>query len=194
MSGILRERYGDCCSGFRIINEHVNARLLSQLSEGRRFDLVMGSSILHHLLDYEEIIKGLAETLNPGGLMYFVREPIHKEECIQGKWPSDLLEAVYTRINSVMMLPWLKKIFWPGKVKAEDASDIAYQMFKDGVSTGMFMNLARQGFRVVFNRKYNRRVSSFMSYMENKWLARMRKDIFGNTLFSMCLQKNKDPL
>jgi len=43
----------------------------------------------------------------------------------------------------------------------------------------------------LFHRKYNRRATAFMSYLENKWLKKLRKDIFKNTLFSIGMQKKK---
>jgi hypothetical protein len=88
------------------------------------------------------------------------------------------------------MKPAIRQRLWPGKVKAEDASAIAIQMFRDGVATNAFRELAADGFSVISHRKYNRRVSSLLSFAENKWMAPIRRDIFGNTLYGIVLQKN----
>jgi ubiquinone/menaquinone biosynthesis C-methylase UbiE len=189
MAKILDERYNKSCISFKIINRTVNAESLKNIFKDTKFDFIMGSSILHHLMDYDQVVLSLSELLKDGGIMYFVREPIHKDECRKSTIISNVLNFAYNTINSLLMSEKIRNYLWPSKIKAEDASKIAYHMFKNGVSLDVFRKLSENNFSIQFTRKYNRRVSSFFSYVENKWLAFLRKDIFGNTLFSICIQK-----
>lgn len=190
MAVILRRRFEHRCGSFKVISEHVSAPLIKSLALDRGFDIVMGSSILHHLPDYEDTVRELAAHVKPGGVMYFVREPLHREEVARSGELADMIERVYAAMNGILMKPWLRTRLWPNKVKAEDASGIAIHMFKDGVSSMVFKELEARGFQRVLMRKYNRRLSALLSYMENKWLASLRKDIHGNTLYSICLRKH----
>ena len=189
MSDILFERYGKLCRDITIINESVTGDTLVRILREEKFDLIMGSSILHHLLDYEQIVRRISGNIAEGGVLYFVREPIARDECQSGNFWSDYIEKIYCMTSSLLMTPFIRARLWPGKIKAEDTSNIAFHMFKDGISTKVFRELETQGFIFVFTRRYNRRVSSFLSYVENKWLAPLRKDIYGNTLFSICMRK-----
>jgi 2-polyprenyl-3-methyl-5-hydroxy-6-metoxy-1,4-benzoquinol methylase len=192
MSELITDRYAKSCKGFKIINDTVTAGQLKKDFYTDKYDLVMGSSILHHLPDYPDIVKGLSELVASGGVMYFVREPIYRDECKPGNFLSDTLEKVYHSINGLLMSPSIRSRLWPNKVKAEDSSKITSPELDEGVSTQVFDDLLRTNFRLVFMRKYNRRVSWIMSYVENKWLAALRKDVFGNTLFSIGLQLMND--
>jgi len=189
MTRILTSRHAARCTEFSVISGSVTAGLLDNMHGAGEFDLVLGSSILHHLPDYEDVVRSLAGLIAPGGLMYFVREPIHRDECATPGVLSRVSEYCFRKADGLLMTPVVRKRLWPAKVKAEDASAIAIQMFRDGVTTRIFRGLENGGFRRIAYRRYNRRVSSFFSFLENKWCAPLRKDIFGNTLYSICLQK-----
>ncbi|WP_319409719.1 class I SAM-dependent methyltransferase [uncultured Desulfosarcina sp.] len=188
MSNMLSQRYAARCNSFRVINTSVMVENLRALKM-EKYDLIIGSSILHHLLDYKEVIITLSNMLVRYGVMYFVREPIHEDECRPNNFFSDVLDLFYSYANSVLMLPLIRHLIWPRKVKAEDATYIAYHMFKKGVSTNVFKELVQNEYKIIFMRKYNRRVSSLLSYFENSWLRKFRKDIYGNTLWSIGLQR-----
>jgi SAM-dependent methyltransferase len=186
MSGILRERFAARCAEFTIVNQSVTpAFILGQLSSAR-FDLIIGSSILHHLPEHQQVIKALAGLLVEGGVLYIVREPIHQDECQPATAFTDLIERCYHGLNTILMSPIIRKRLWPDKLKAEPT--VRCQM-NDGVTTRAFLELEQNGFVRLFHRKYNRRVSAFLSYFENKWLAGIRKDIHRNTLWSFTIQR-----
>lgn len=191
MSKILADRFSNSCKSFEVINKSVSVEQLREVLKEKKFDFIIGSSILHHLPDYDKVVETLAEKLDERGIIYFVREPIHKDESEISGFLVSLLEKLYEGINNIMMSSSIRKLLWPNKVKAEDAKEIALHMFTDGVSISIFKQLAQQDFSILFIRKYNRRVSSFFSYLENKWLGELRKDIFGNTLFSIAIQNKK---
>jgi SAM-dependent methyltransferase len=193
MSELITDRYAKSCRSFKIINDSVTAGQLTRDFSAEKFDLVMGSSILHHLPDYPAIVMMLSQLLASGGVMYFVREPIYRNECKPGNFLSTTLERFFNSINKILMSPSIRSRLWPKKVKAEDASKTYSPELDEGVSTQVLDELLRTNFRLVFKRKYNRRVSWILSYVENKWLAALRKDIFGNTLFSIGLQSKNDP-
>jgi hypothetical protein len=151
----------------------------------------MGSSILHHLPDYDGVIKKLAGLLNSEGVIYFVREPVYRHDCKKSSLWQNLFNRFYESVNAFFLLPVIKRILWPTKEKQEDAREIAVHMFKEGVSIKSFSELCRNDFKRVIYRKYNRRASSFFSYVENSWLKFTRKDLFGNTLFAIGIQKIK---
>lgn len=192
MSKLITDRYGESCKSFKIINDVVTSEQLRKDFHAERYDLIMGSSILHHLPDYSNIISVLSQLLVNGGVMYFVREPVYRDECKSSNFLSDTLEKFYSMLNTLLMSPSIRSRLWPNKVKAEDSSKIAPPELDEGVSTQAFEELLRTNFRLVFMRKYNRRVSWILSYVENKWLASLRKDVFGNTLFSIGLQSITD--
>ena len=196
MRDILTERYAGQCASFEVAIDSVSAGQLRELGRSGEFDLVMGSSILHHLPDYKEVVPLLGDKLAPGGVMYLVREPILRAEVVEAGTLKNILEVLYNRVAHFYMKPSIRARLWPGKVKAEDARPIAIHMFKDGVSTQPFQQLiADQHYQKLFHRKYNRRPSAFFSYVENEWLKGLRKDIYGNTLFAMGVQKpNKEAL
>lgn len=188
MARILSDRFADRCASFRVLNRSVNSETAA--STGGHFDLIMGSSILHHLPDYETVIPALAHQLTPGGVMYFVREPIHRQECGPASVLAKVLERGYAAVNRILMKPALQRRFWPEKVKAEDARSVAIHMFGDGVSIRPFEKLIGTGeYSLVRQRKYNRRLSATLSYLENAWLRRHRVDLFGNTLFSVIVAR-----
>lgn len=190
MSEILKGRHAGNFSQFTLINETVTAATLNKLFPPNSFDLVLGSSILTHLLDYEEVVKTLLGLLKPGGVAYFVREPLHQDEVVPAGWWSDKMEAFYRSVYGLLMKKRIRKLLWPGKVQAEDVTNVAPHMFAQGITTRVFREAAANGdFSILFHRKYNRRATAFMSYLENMWLKKLRKDIFKNTLFSIGLQK-----
>jgi len=191
MKKIILERYQNKIEELKIINDSVTADLLTKGIGEQTYDLIIGSSILHHLPDYSEIIKLLSSLLNNKGVIYFVREPIFRNECLKANKKQDFSNNIYTRINDLLLKPGLKKFLWPRKIKQENPKDIALHMFKDGVSVQPFKDLCATDFKLIMFRKYNRRASSFFSFLENKWLKGTRMDIFGNTLFAIGLQKVK---
>jgi len=190
MSEILKGRHAGNFSQFTLINETVTAATLNKLFPPNSFDLVLGSSILTHLLDYEDVVKTLLGLLKPGGVAYFVREPLHQDEVVPAGWWPDRMEAFYRSVYGLLMKKRVRKLLWPGKVQAEDVTKVAPHMFAQGIATRVFREaVANRDFSILFHRKYNRRATAFMSYLENKWLKKLRKDIFKNTLFSIGLQK-----
>lgn len=190
MSSILKQRHEKKCSSFKIINQSVTAENLRKyIDKEESYDLILGSSILTHLLDYDQVVETLAGFLKETGVIYFVREPIHRNEVEEPCLISNIFERFYHLVYLIMMRQWVVKIFWPKKLKAENVTKIAPHMFKDGISMVPFQKLCKERYFMLFKRKYNRRPSSFMSFLENKWLSRFRKDIYGNTLFSIALQR-----
>jgi SAM-dependent methyltransferase len=193
MSKRITDRYGTSCKSFKTISDSVTVEQLRRDFYTERYDLIMGSSILHHLPDYPDVISVLSQLLAGGGLIYFVREPIHRDECRPSNFLSDKLESFYSYVNTLLMSPSVRSRLWPNKIKAEDMTKIVHpKLISDGVSIQAFEKLQKNNFRMVSMRKYNRRVSWLLSYLENKWLASLRKDIIGNTLFSICLQSITD--
>ncbi|HUI63444.1 MAG TPA: class I SAM-dependent methyltransferase, partial [Bacteroidota bacterium] len=189
MREILSARYASRCRCFTLLSDSITPALIEGMSGCAGFDLVLGSSILHHLPDYEAVVRALALRVAPGGVLYLVREPIHRNECAKGSFLAAGLERLFSAANLMLMSKPVRRLLWPGKVKAEDASAIIIHMMKDGVSTGVFTELSTKGFCLVSLRRYNRRVSTFLSFAENAWLAPFRKDIYGNTLLAICLQR-----
>lgn len=189
MAEILRERFAKRCAAFTIINRSVTANLLRNDLPGGNFDLIMGSSTLHHLPQYDEVISALASLLAENGILYIVREPIHRDECQPATAFVNLVEGCYAGLNGILMSPVIRRRLWPQKVKAEQSATVGIHALKDGVATTAFLDLERRGFARLFHRKYNRRASAFLSYLENKWLAGIRKDIYGNTLWSWAVQR-----
>jgi ubiquinone/menaquinone biosynthesis C-methylase UbiE len=190
MTAILLSRYKDKFP-IKIYNNSVNADFVQKELKDMKFDLIIGSSILHHLPDYKELIGIFAGLLNENGVMYFVREPIHKNECQPSGFIKNGFASIYGGINNFFMRPRIKQMFWPEKTKQENPTKIGIHMFIEGVSVKPFYELTEKGFHPLFHRKYNRRASSFYSYVENKWLRFLRKDIFGNTLFAIAIIKSK---
>lgn len=188
MAGILINRYRNRIEKMRINNESINVETVDLITE--KFDLIIGSSILHHLPDYAAVVKKLADKLADNGIMYFVREPLGRNDCKPSNVIKDIFESIFRNIDYLILKPFIKKILWPQKVKQEDSKRIAPVMYDEGISLSIFNGLKTKGFSILFLRKYNRRATSFFSYMENKWLSFVRKDTFGNTLFSIALQKS----
>lgn len=106
-----------------------------------------------------------------------------------GPGTGHLLERCFAGLNAILFMPAIRNRLWPGKVKAKDASGIAIHMYRDGVSMKVFDGLTRGAYSPLFKRKYNRRLSGWLSSLENKWLSRLRKDVYGNTLFAIAIQK-----
>jgi ubiquinone/menaquinone biosynthesis C-methylase UbiE len=191
MLKILEERYKNKLNNIEILNASVSVEYVVDHLAGRKFDLIIGSSILHHLPDYDGIINELARLLNLNGVIYFVREPINKYECANAKIYINIFNYIYESINAFFLKPEIKRILWPKKEKQEDTKEIAVHMFKEGISVKSFLDLCKMNYRLIVFRKYNRRASSFFSFVENKWFKWTRKDIFGNTLFAIGIQKIK---
>lgn len=193
MVKVLENKFHDKFSSFKLTNESMTNELLLGKVFLNNYDLIIGSSILHHLLDYRDIIPTLAQRLKINGIMYFVREPIHVEECCSSGFIKNSLEVIYHFVNSIFMYEFIRKKLWPQKIKAEKVTDIAYYMFKDGVSVKPFLKLINENnFKLITYRKYNRRLTGLLSYLENEWLNRLRKDVAGETLFSIAIQKTEE--
>lgn len=190
MAYILRSRFNKSVNSFVIKSNSITSYNFKKRLSGPKVDFIIGSSILHHLPDYPNLINLMASILKPGGVMYFVREPIYRDECEQSNLIKDLLSFFYEKVNNLLMCKTIRQILWPKKIKAEDATNVAILMFKSGVSMSPFIQLEKKGFSRVLHRRYNRRASSLFSYIENKWLSFFRKDIFGNTLFSIAVRKS----
>lgn len=192
MLKILEQRYKNKLNHMELLNASVSAGYIADQLAGRKFDLIIGSSILHHLPDYDAVINELAGLLHLNGVIYFVREPIHKQECVPATMLTNLFNDMYESMNTFLLRPGIKRTLWPKKEKQEDTKDIAVHMFREGISIKPFFDLCNMNFRRILYRKYNRRASSFFSFVENKWLKSTRKDIFGNTLFAIGIQKMRE--
>lgn len=187
MARILKRRLNGAFKAFSVISDSVSSDLIRQEIAGS-FDLIMGSSILHHLPDYDDVIRELASKLKPGGVMYFVREPVHRHECEPANPVKDIFTLIYRKIDRILLKPAVKRALWPQKVKQPDPKAIAVHMFKNGISLKPFYRLSENGIRVLKIRKYNRSPSSLISFIQNQWFPLTRKDIFGNTLFSIVMR------
>ena len=175
---ILLSRYKYRVRNIKVLQASVSVRYIDENLVGNKYDLILGSSILHQLPDYEEVVKKLSWLLNVNGVMYFVREPVHKRECAEfGKWQGRA-KGVYEYMDSILSKP-------------EDTKKMDFYTCKEGVSVKPFVDLCEGDYKRVIYRKYNRRGSSFLSYLENKWFRRSRVDICGNTMFSIGLQRRE---
>ena len=188
MSRILIKQFEDKFEKFVIINQSIGKDFIENRLRDYKFDLIIGSSILHHLPDYDLVIHGLFQLLDESGIMYFVREPIAENDCQKGDMVNNIFSKIYGQISDWYLKPIIRSVLWPQKVKQESQEKIAIHMFNAGVSFLPFRDLLQKN-ELIFYRKYNRRASSFFSYMENKWLKLTRKDIFRNTLFSISIRK-----
>lgn len=176
MTKILLSRFKYRVRNLRVLEASVSVKYLEENLIGNKYDLILGSSILHQLPDHEEVVKKLSRMLNVNGVMYFVREPVHKRECAGStKWRRRA-NGVYEYVDSFLSKP-------------ENAKRMDFHVCREGVSRKPFMDLCEAGYRLAIYRKYNRRASSFMSYVENRWLGRTRIDICGNTMFSIGIQR-----
>lgn len=187
MTAVLTDRYKEKVNRMRTHVNSINSKTVDLITE--KFDMIIGSSILHHLPDYESVINKLADKTEDGGILYFVREPLGAADCKLSNTVKDILEKIYRNIDFMLLKPFFKKLLWPQKIKQESSKEIAPVMYSKGVSLDIFKKLSEKRFSIISLRTYNRRASSFFSFMENKWLESLRKDIFGNTLFSITLQK-----
>jgi len=173
---ILLSRYKYRVRNIKVLEASVSVRYIDENLIGNKYDLILGGSILHQLPDYEEVVGKLSWMLNGNGVMYFAREPMHKRECAgSGKW-QDRAKGIYEYVDSMVSKP-------------EDTKNPDFYMSREGVSKKPFMVLCEADYKLVIYRKYNRRSSSFMSLLENKWLKRSRTDVHGNTMFSIGIQR-----
>ena len=184
MQTIIKERWMKSCECMTF-HDSVTESALERIKGQQRFDLVIGSSILHHLPDYEGVVRNGALLLERGGVMYFVREPLHRTECLQDGVVCRMTDCCYRTIGRLLLSPGVKRVLWPRKTKAEDSEIVGVHMYKDGISTLPFRALEQDGFSIAFFRKYNRRPSSMLSRCDNSWLRTFRRDVFGNTLFAI---------
>ncbi len=173
---ILLSRYKYRVRNIKVLQGSISVKYIDENLIGNKFDLIIGGSILHQLPDYEEVVKKLSWMLNVNGVMYFAREPIHKRECAGFKKWQDRANGIYGYMDSRVSKP-------------EDAKKPDFYMSREGVSRKPFMVLCEADYKLVIYRKYNRRASSFLSFLENKWFKRSRMDIYGNTMFSIGIQR-----
>lgn len=193
IGAILRARHSANCASFTLLHESVTADILPAQLNGRYYDLIAGSSILHHLPDYPDIVEILARALKPGGILYFNREPLHEDECAASSPFSTVWDKICAGLSDRMIRSPLPRLLYPQKVKAESANNIAPLMFAEGISQTPFDNLVQSGeYELLLLRKYNRRFTAFLSRVENSWAARWRKDVFGNTMFAIALRRRPE--
>lgn len=176
MTKILLSRYKYRVRNLKVLEASVSVEYLEENLVGNKYDLIIGGSILHQLPDYEEVVRKLSSMLKVNGVMYFAREPIHKREC-----------AGFTRWQRRMngVCEWIDSVL----AKPEKAKRMDFQVCREGVSRKPFMDLCEADHRRVIYRKYNRRASSLVSYLENRWFRRSRMDVYENTMFSIGIQR-----
>ena len=173
---ILLARYKYRVRNIKVLEGSVSARYIDENLVGNKYDLILGGSILHQLPDYEEVVKKLSWMLNVNGVMYFAREPIHKREGAGFKKWQDRAKGIYEYMDSMASKP-------------EEAKKPDFYMAREGISRKPFMVLCEADYKLAIYRKFNRRSSSFLSFLENKWFKRSRMDIYGNTMFSIGIQR-----
>jgi len=178
MAKILMSRYKYRVRNIKVLEASVSVRYIDENLVGNKYDLILGSSVLHQLPDYEEVVKKSSWLLNVNGVMYFVGEPVHKRECAEsGKWQGRA-KGMYEYMDSIWSKP-------------EDAKKADFYTCKEGVSGKPFVDLCEGDYKRVVYRKYNRRGSSFLSFLENRWFRRSRVDMHGNTMFSIGIQRRE---
>ena len=178
MTKILLSRYRYRVRNIRVLQASVSAGYIDGTLMGNRYDLVLGGSILHQIPDRGEVIGKLSLMLNGNGVMCFVREPLHKGECAGFAEWQRRANGVYGYVDSLFSRPAEAK----GPVPPGAG---------DGVSRKPFLDLCEEGYRLVVYRRYNRRASSFVSRVENGWFPRSRIDLFGNTMFSIGIERKE---
>ncbi|WP_084448373.1 class I SAM-dependent methyltransferase [Desulfovibrio inopinatus] len=191
MGEILKKSCEGLCESFELHCASASRKVVKDVVGSRRFDIVIGSSVLHHIPDYADLIDAIADTVDEGGGLYFVREPLHIEECSPPQIIHRLFFYIIDSLNSFMFKARIQKLLYPQKIKAESAVDIGVHMYKNGVSLEPFYALTQKGFSVLSLRKYNRRLTTFLSKLENVWCSSLRKDHFGNTLYSISMLKER---
>jgi 2-polyprenyl-3-methyl-5-hydroxy-6-metoxy-1,4-benzoquinol methylase len=191
MTKFLIKKYKKKYHKFKILNLSLKSNNTTKILKKKKFDLILGSSILHHFPKYEIVINKLFERLNDNGIMYFNREPLGKSDCIKPKIYQKIFSSLIAIISNLILSSFIKKILYPKKIKAANAKNIAIHMFKNGVSLKPFKKLKSKGCKIIIFRKYNRRITSFLMNMENNILSNFKSDIFGNTMFAISLKKVK---
>ena len=191
MTKFLIKKYKKKYHKFKILNLSLKSNNTTKILKKKKFDLILGSSILHHFPKYEIVINKLFEHLNDNGIMYFNREPLGKSDCIKPKIYQKIFSSLIAIMSNLILSSFIKKILYPKKIKAANAKNIAIHMFKNGVSLKPFKKLKSKGCKIIIFRKYNRRITSFLMNMENNILSNFKSDIFGNTMFAISLKKVK---
>jgi len=176
MTKILLSRYRYRIRNIKVLQASVSAGYIDGTLMGNRYDLILGSSVLHQVPDREEVVRKLSRLLNANGVMFFTREPVHRSECAgSAKWQARA-NGLYGCLDSLLS-------------KRPEAEGPGSPGFGEGVSRKPFAVLCEGDYRLVVYRRYNRRGSSFVSRVENGWFPRWRVDSFGNTMFSIGIQR-----
>ena len=117
MTKFLIKKYKKKYHKFKILNLSLKSNNITKILKKKKFDLILGSSVLHHFPKYEIVINKLFKHLNNNGIMYFNREPLGKSDCIKPKMYQKIFSGLITIISNLILNSFIKKILYPKKLK-----------------------------------------------------------------------------
>jgi hypothetical protein len=178
----------DFASRCRIVERDVDGFLSSVGPE--TFDLASMSSVAHHLPDYVGSLAGLAARVRPGGYLYLLHEPAHKQELTRTFQSFRRLWSVIPRGTDRVLrnasMPKAEHRTW----ESQDTTYADYHYHRDGISVRAISEvIAPLSFDLVDLSRYNAHETSFVSWLDNYYCSRFRYEQFQRTYFRAIWQR-----
>lgn len=150
-----------------------------------RFDIVAEASVLHHVLDMEALVAGMAGAVRPGGYLYLTREPLGASDARPSGIGGRAVHAAVSCAQAAALALRRERL-----AKAPDHRLAAYHYYGGGVSPRALRRAAlRAGLHEVYEGRFNRRVAGWASRIENGLLGRWRIDRPRYTFFTQCFRR-----
>jgi ubiquinone/menaquinone biosynthesis C-methylase UbiE len=165
-----------------LINEDIDSFIKSN---NKKWGIVIISSVLHHIPDYKKTLEKIDSMLENNGIVYITHEPLAIKELPKNKQLSTITNT-FIRCFDVLFSKLIAK---PNIEVDYSISD--HKWFEGGISIhDISSNFRKANIQLIKLRIYNLRRTSIISYIDNKYLSYLRKNIFPITLFSAIYCKN----
>ena len=156
----------------------------------RSFDVICECSVLHHLVDYESMVRTMLSKIRPGGILYLSRVPVPPQELLSLGRVRSAASSVLERLYRRLFIRMSYARFFSYKVTPPDQSKISAQFYEHGVSLARIRALvAEHGFREIGFRRYNDREAAILSYLDNSLFRAFRRERFKETFHSVMFQR-----
>jgi 2-polyprenyl-3-methyl-5-hydroxy-6-metoxy-1,4-benzoquinol methylase len=161
-------------------------------SSDASFDLIAMSSVAHHLPDYLGSTVHLAHLISPGGFLYLIHEPAHKTELTAA--PLRRLWSIVPRATDRLLRRTRMDIALHRNWEQQDTRYADYHYHQQGIGIAAITQaVAPCGLRLFDASRYNAHETSFVSWLDNYWCARVRYEQFQRTYFRAIWRRDLEP-
>jgi ubiquinone/menaquinone biosynthesis C-methylase UbiE len=173
-----------------LLRADVDTFLSGDTRQGYR--VIAMSSVAHHLPDYRASLATLAQRLAPGGYLYLIHEPAHRDELAASVMPLRRLWSVLPRgLDRVLRMLQPTRRASNEHWGAQETQYVDYHYHLNGIGLADLGDaVAVHGLRLIDASRYNAHENGVVSWLDNFCFPALRYEQFQRTYFRAIWQRS----